>query len=321
MFTAYVVVSALLTAYLAFSVTADFTRYHRVLTAMAKADVPQSWLPATRRCPRYRLPHATLMRALPPTAGTSSVRVDRFQRAGPVQPVQPDPSARRSGLVRLPEHHPRAFDRVAPAPLANQQRRLSARSADQREVLADLPRRLLLALESGAAAAASASAPLGLRRAPAHVAGELRAAVGLPDIVGGSPAAHAGLRRGDLLVHTGRTTGPPSADTSDPGNVELSDASDIALYSPTALLDAITAAHASGMRRLQVIRGTVRRRVEVPPTGGPALAARTGRSDTATTTHPPRRGPPRACARPPVLWRLPEGTSVLAPMTRLGRRA
>jgi hypothetical protein len=45
MFPAYVTVSGLLTAYLAFSVTADFTRYHRVLTAMAKANVPQSWLP------------------------------------------------------------------------------------------------------------------------------------------------------------------------------------------------------------------------------------------------------------------------------------
>jgi hypothetical protein len=45
MVTAYVVVGALLVAYLTFSVVADFARYHRVLTAMAKADVPQSWLP------------------------------------------------------------------------------------------------------------------------------------------------------------------------------------------------------------------------------------------------------------------------------------
>ena len=45
MVTAYVVVGGLLVAYLTFSVVADFARYHRVLTAMAKADVPQSWLP------------------------------------------------------------------------------------------------------------------------------------------------------------------------------------------------------------------------------------------------------------------------------------
>ena len=44
MFTAYAVVGALLAAYLAFSVTADFARYHRVLTAMAKANVPESRL-------------------------------------------------------------------------------------------------------------------------------------------------------------------------------------------------------------------------------------------------------------------------------------
>ena len=44
MLTAYVVVGALLVAYLAFSVTADFACYHRVLTAMAKANVPESWL-------------------------------------------------------------------------------------------------------------------------------------------------------------------------------------------------------------------------------------------------------------------------------------
>jgi DoxX-like family len=45
MLTAYVVVGALLAAYLIFSVTADFARIRPVMTAMAKADVPPSWLP------------------------------------------------------------------------------------------------------------------------------------------------------------------------------------------------------------------------------------------------------------------------------------
>jgi DoxX-like family len=45
MFTAYVVVGALLTAYLTFSATVEFARIRPVLTAMAKTDVPQSWLP------------------------------------------------------------------------------------------------------------------------------------------------------------------------------------------------------------------------------------------------------------------------------------
>jgi DoxX-like family len=45
MFTAYAVVSVLLAAYLAFSAAADFVRYRRVLVAMARASVPDSWLP------------------------------------------------------------------------------------------------------------------------------------------------------------------------------------------------------------------------------------------------------------------------------------
>jgi len=40
-FTAYVVVSIVLAAYLAFSATADFVRYKQVLIAMAS---PESWL-------------------------------------------------------------------------------------------------------------------------------------------------------------------------------------------------------------------------------------------------------------------------------------
>ena len=44
MLTAYVVVGGLLDAYLSFSVVADVARYHRVLTAMANANVPESWL-------------------------------------------------------------------------------------------------------------------------------------------------------------------------------------------------------------------------------------------------------------------------------------
>ena len=45
MFIAYVVVSLLLAGYLAFSAWADFVRYQQVLVAMARAGVPESWLP------------------------------------------------------------------------------------------------------------------------------------------------------------------------------------------------------------------------------------------------------------------------------------
>jgi hypothetical protein len=45
MHTAYLVVTLLLAAYLVFSAAADFARWHKVLTAMARAGVPESWLP------------------------------------------------------------------------------------------------------------------------------------------------------------------------------------------------------------------------------------------------------------------------------------
>jgi hypothetical protein len=44
MFTAYIVVTVLAVVALTFSATADFVRYHKVLTNMARAGVPESWL-------------------------------------------------------------------------------------------------------------------------------------------------------------------------------------------------------------------------------------------------------------------------------------
>jgi hypothetical protein len=45
MFTVYLVVTIVLAAYLAFSAGADFVRWNRVLVVMARAGVPESWLP------------------------------------------------------------------------------------------------------------------------------------------------------------------------------------------------------------------------------------------------------------------------------------
>jgi hypothetical protein len=45
MHTAYLVVTILLAGFLVVSAVADFGRYHRVLIAMARARVPESWLP------------------------------------------------------------------------------------------------------------------------------------------------------------------------------------------------------------------------------------------------------------------------------------
>lgn len=44
MFTAYIVVTLMAIVALTFSAAADFVRYHQVLTNMAKAGVPESWL-------------------------------------------------------------------------------------------------------------------------------------------------------------------------------------------------------------------------------------------------------------------------------------
>jgi hypothetical protein len=45
MFVAYVVVTVLAAAANAFSATLDFVRYEKILVAMAKAGVSESWLP------------------------------------------------------------------------------------------------------------------------------------------------------------------------------------------------------------------------------------------------------------------------------------
>ena len=45
MFAAHIVVTVLAIVALTFSATADFVRYHQVLTNMARAGVPESWLP------------------------------------------------------------------------------------------------------------------------------------------------------------------------------------------------------------------------------------------------------------------------------------
>jgi DoxX-like family len=44
MFTAYLAVTVVLAAYLAFSAGADFVRWNKVLVVMARAGVPESWL-------------------------------------------------------------------------------------------------------------------------------------------------------------------------------------------------------------------------------------------------------------------------------------
>lgn len=157
----------------------------------------------------FQLPQRALMTQLALTSGTVSVRIDRLFAAGLVERL-PDPEDRRGVLVGLTPRGRKLFDAIAPRKLADEDRLLSALSPGERETLAALLRKLLLSFEQGSARATWA-ATLGLVTAPAHVARELRSAVGLPDragllvqsVAGDSPAARAGLDTGDLLVAAG----------------------------------------------------------------------------------------------------------------------
>jgi DNA-binding MarR family transcriptional regulator len=157
-----------------------------------------------RSGPPYLMPQARLMDALGLTSGTVSVRLDRLEKSGIVT-RKPDPASARGSLVQLTGKGVDLFDRVAPVHLANEDRLLSALSPAERQLLADLLRRLLSSFESSSTEVA---ASLGLVLEPARLARARRQAVGLSDRAGllvasvepGSPAHAAGIERGDLLT-------------------------------------------------------------------------------------------------------------------------
>ena len=152
----------------------------------------------------YRMLQARLMEALGLTSGTVSVRLDRLERQGIVT-REPGPASARGSMVQLTATGLALFGRVAPVHLANEDRLLAALSGDERLALAGLLRRLLASFETRTTEVAR---DLGLTLEPAHLARQRRQAVGLADRAGllvaavqpGSPAAQAGIERGDLLT-------------------------------------------------------------------------------------------------------------------------
>lgn len=159
--------------------------------------------------PPHELPQARLMTQLALTSGTISVRVDRLAKHGIVT-READPDDKRGQRVRLTADGLRLFDKITPVHLANEERLLSSLTPGERDALAGLLRKLLVSFESGTV---QAGLPLGMRLEPAHLARFRRTAVGLSDTPGllvaetieGTPAASAGLARGDLIVAVGGT--------------------------------------------------------------------------------------------------------------------
>lgn len=205
----------------------------RVVVALRRAGAP------------YELPQARLMTQLALTSGTISLRVDRLAKRGIVS-RSADPDNRRGQRVRLTADGLRLFAEIAPLHLANEDRMLSGLTPGERKTLEELLRRLLVSFEHGTV---SAGLPLGVSLEPAHVARARRTAVGLSDTPGllvtdtiaGTPAADAGLARGDLIV---------AVDGAE------SRAEDV-------LAAAIGRAGAGGALRLSVLRGDEAREVTV----------------------------------------------------------
>src|SRR5690349_3640292 len=129
---------------------------------------------ALRRAGRpYTLPQSVLMNRLGLTSGTVSVRLGRLERKGVVTRV-PSTDDGRGVLVTLTPRGAALFDEVAPEHLANEDVLLSALTADERDQLAGLLRKLLVAFEHP-----RSTSPLGFTVEPAHLARRARAAVGL----------------------------------------------------------------------------------------------------------------------------------------------
>jgi DNA-binding MarR family transcriptional regulator len=112
----------------------------------------ESWefdvLSALRRAgPPFQLTPGALLRATLVTSGTMTNRIDRLASAGLVY-REPDPSDRRGVLVTLSERGRSVVDAALTDLLDREQALLAALSDDQRPVLADLLRTLLVPFDA-----------------------------------------------------------------------------------------------------------------------------------------------------------------------------
>ncbi|MEZ5101647.1 MAG: MarR family transcriptional regulator [Thermoleophilia bacterium] len=96
--------------------------------------------------PPYRLAPSELNQWCMLTSGAMTARLDRLERAGLVQRL-PDPDDRRGLLVELSPAGRALIDELVVEHVANQERLLEPLTADERDQLARLLRKLLATLE------------------------------------------------------------------------------------------------------------------------------------------------------------------------------
>src|SRR5580692_1373740 len=105
-------------------------------------------LSALRRAgPPYQLSPGALLRATLVTSGTMTNRIDRLAEAGLVF-REPDPRDRRGVLVTLSERGRSVVDAALTDLLDRERALLAALSDDQRSVLADLLRKILVPFDA-----------------------------------------------------------------------------------------------------------------------------------------------------------------------------
>jgi DNA-binding MarR family transcriptional regulator len=99
-----------------------------------------------RSGPPYQLSPTELLTAVMVTSGTMTHRIDQLERAGLVKRL-PDPGDRRGVLIALTDPGLQMAERSVEAHVANGHKILSSLEKDERQVLAQLLRKLLISFE------------------------------------------------------------------------------------------------------------------------------------------------------------------------------
>lgn len=94
----------------------------------------------------YQLSPTMLFNTLMISSGTMTHRIDRLEQADLVQRI-PDPSDRRGTLIQLTNKGFNVIEKAVEAHVANMNHLLSSLEEEEREVLAQLLRKLLISFE------------------------------------------------------------------------------------------------------------------------------------------------------------------------------